>query len=303
MPGNTDKDEVHLLLSIQARTGIIWGLQEKVQNAIKELGLSTFDHRQWKPRGVDAEVVTELYVQDEKFMIKSPRHVFADLEKEDEEDRIAKRCQEVKSALSIAIGQPTAEIEVTQWRPFALDLPKDILNSKTFWEMPEEKIVDILSHEAAEALKKKEEIETKVDVRPRHIRYKSLSGPLGSIFQVDEAAMKVDTPEKEAGKVELSKETRRNRVRQTSVPNLATPGLWEHDDRSQQLAMKSVAMKPAQTFSIDSNVGPRTTRRKQKSNLVSMNLTSINENMPVVEDFLTGLVRVDLSNQVEKKLE
>ena len=293
MPGHTEKDEIHLYLSVQARTGIVWGLQEKIQGCIKDLGLSTFDHRQWKPRGMDAEVVSEVYVKDDNVMIKSPRYKHTDAEKDSEESMIRKRCEEIKSALAIAIGQPTAQIKVSQWRPFALDLPMDLRQSEAFWDMPEEQIIGILSQQAAESLKKKEEIETKLDVRPRRIRYKSLSGPQGNIFHID--------MDKELGSAGISKETRKHRVRQTTVPNLAAPGLWEHDDRAQQMAMASVAIKPTQTYSMDSNVGPRIYRRKKQKS--QMNLPSVSENMPVVEDFLTGLVRKDLSNEAEKKHE
>ena len=40
--------------------------------ALDELGLVVIDHRSWHPRGLDAIVVTEIYVQDRRTNITIP---------------------------------------------------------------------------------------------------------------------------------------------------------------------------------------------------------------------------------------
>jgi len=181
---------------------------------------------------------------------------------------------------------------------------KTMKRSKSFWVLPEEERTKILAQEASQTLENKEVIETKVDDRPR-IRLKTLSGPLTNVFKVDSAF--TDTTAKISPTTEFQQfdvpATRRQRTRQTSVPNLSNPALWDTDVNSQNLAMKNVHILPAQTYSLGSNAGistPNLRRRKQRS---QMKLDIIQEDLPSVEDHLTGLVRTDLreNNDDEKQ--
>lgn len=174
--------------------------------------------------------------------------------------------------------------------------------SESFWDLPEEERAKILTEEASQTLENKEVIETKLDDRPRpRLRLKTLSGPLTNIFRVDNSF--VDTtegvstakvsPATESQQFEIPT-TRMQRIRQTSVPNLSAPGLWDTDANSQILATRNVHIIPAQTYTLGPNTGistPNLRRRKQRS---QMRMDIIKEDLPSVEDHLTGLVRADL---------
>jgi len=97
-----------LYLVIQARTGLIWGLRDILNKAVDEVGLVVIDHRSWHPRGLDAIVVTEIYVQDRLTQITIPeseelqKAATAGSDKDvdtlvasTEEEIIDKRCKEV----------------------------------------------------------------------------------------------------------------------------------------------------------------------------------------------------------------
>eukprot|EP00814_Leptocylindrus_danicus_P006822 CAMPEP_0116007090 /NCGR_PEP_ID=MMETSP0321-20121206/2096_1 /TAXON_ID=163516 /ORGANISM="Leptocylindrus danicus var. danicus, Strain B650" /LENGTH=843 /DNA_ID=CAMNT_0003475727 /DNA_START=206 /DNA_END=2738 /DNA_ORIENTATION=+ len=309
-PMPAEKD-IPLYLAVQTYTGLKWGLQDHIQRCMNNLGLITIDHRHWHPRGMDADVVTELYAQDAKVKIRSPHFLSdeegqGDVTKLSQEALIKERCEEIRQALTLAIGQPTAKVNVSQWMPHALVAheEKTMKRSKSFWVLPEEERTKILAQEASQTLENKEVIETKVDDRPR-IRLKTLSGPLTNVFKVDSAF--TDTTAKISPTTEFQQfdvpATRRQRTRQTSVPNLSNPALWDTDVNSQNLAMKNVHILPAQTYSLGSNAGistPNLRRRKQRS---QMKLDIIQEDLPSVEDHLTGLVRTDLreNNDDEKQ--
>ena len=61
-----------LYLVIQARTGLLWGLSVIFDKELDELGLVVIDHRSWHPRGLDAVVVSEIYVEDNKTLLSIP---------------------------------------------------------------------------------------------------------------------------------------------------------------------------------------------------------------------------------------
>jgi hypothetical protein len=112
--------KVHLYLSIQARTGVLWGLRDKLDRAADDLGLVTIDHRSWHPRGLNATVVTEMYVQDSTTMLTVPMENEEDkgaaaldaekgekdTEKETEEDNNIAAAAGSKTGVEAAAGTP-----------------------------------------------------------------------------------------------------------------------------------------------------------------------------------------------------
>lgn len=119
-----------LYLAIQARTPNQWGLQETIHSALKREGIIIIDHRSWHPRGLDAIVMTELYVEDPELRVPIQRmHQLStsqlDVEGATDEaemaevmDTVDARCASVKKALEEIMGHADeTRVVVTWWQP------------------------------------------------------------------------------------------------------------------------------------------------------------------------------------------
>ena len=53
-----------LFFAIQIRTPASWGLHEKFQHVIQDLGLMVLDHRTWHTNGLEAVAMSEIFVRD-----------------------------------------------------------------------------------------------------------------------------------------------------------------------------------------------------------------------------------------------
>ena len=53
-----------LFFAIQIRTPASWGLHEKFQHAIQDLGLMVLDHRTWHTNGLESVAMSEIFVRD-----------------------------------------------------------------------------------------------------------------------------------------------------------------------------------------------------------------------------------------------
>jgi hypothetical protein len=124
-----------LYLAIQTRTPNQWGLQETIHSAVGRAGLIVIDHRSWHPRGLDAIVMTELYVEDPAMRVPlkkvtelSQAMNAADVSETGDEAELAQiietieaRTAAVKKALEEVLGhKEETRIVVTWWQPSAL---------------------------------------------------------------------------------------------------------------------------------------------------------------------------------------
>lgn len=126
---------------IQVRSGVRWGLQNKMKKAAQQQGLIIIDHRSWNPRSVDPVVATEMYCQDTK--INVPAKKVMDLKKsvvvgsfagdkldtnaEDEEEaKIFKRCNEIRESIMEATTDDTSRVRVFQWVPQLLKYNEEL---------------------------------------------------------------------------------------------------------------------------------------------------------------------------------
>lgn len=105
MPAEKD---IPLYIAVQTYTGLKWGLQDHIQKCMNGLGLITIDHRHWHPRGMDADVVTELYAQDAKVKIRSPHFLSdeegqGDVTKSSQEALINERCEEIRQGMFVVL--------------------------------------------------------------------------------------------------------------------------------------------------------------------------------------------------------
>jgi Sodium/hydrogen exchanger family len=132
MDNDAGDGKIPLYLAIQVRTPNQWGLQETIQSAVKRANLVIIDHRSWHPRGVDALVMTELYVEDSNFRlprikVKELSETRVDLEAKVDADissimeTVDYRCASVKKILDDVLGNDEqTRIVVTLWQPHAV---------------------------------------------------------------------------------------------------------------------------------------------------------------------------------------
>lgn len=146
-----------LFIAIQVRTPVSWGLQERFQHVLQDLGLLILDHRTWHTNSVEAVAMSEIFVQDTVKNVPV-KNCFADSststtassttgsdEADDENishridlpgpsDRegslglgicsasmIEERLTEVREALKSSLDEMDSEkfaIKATQWEPF-----------------------------------------------------------------------------------------------------------------------------------------------------------------------------------------
>ena len=126
--------KIPLYLAIQVRTPNQWGLQETIQSALKRAGLVVIDHRSWHPRGMDADVMTELYVEDTELRVPKKKMTeisqsFLDVEGTIREEDVSNvmeavddRCAVVKKALEDLLGHADqTRVVVTWWQPTSIN--------------------------------------------------------------------------------------------------------------------------------------------------------------------------------------
>ena len=161
-PADTKDNKMPLYLSIQIRSPNDWGLQETISNAIRMANLHVIDHRSWHPRGLDATVMTELYVEDSNIRCPLPKQVTATNDVVDEQDeenegassirfKVSERCEEVKKCIESALGHADEKtrITVSWWQPNAFaDVEDDVKN----FEDLSQYLKDIIKREADDQL-------------------------------------------------------------------------------------------------------------------------------------------------------
>ena len=97
-----------VFLCIQTQSDTAWGLMPRIMQKLSALKLDIIDHRSWHPRGIDATLVNEIYVQDE---LKIE-------EKGGAQELLKQRIDEIREALKAAIGQPErSKVKVQRWFP------------------------------------------------------------------------------------------------------------------------------------------------------------------------------------------
>lgn len=87
-----------IFLCIQSQCASTWGLIPRIISKLGLLGLEVIDNRSWHPRGVDATLMTEIFVEDDFFLKQGS----------DEEGNITidERIDQVTEAMKSAIKQP-----------------------------------------------------------------------------------------------------------------------------------------------------------------------------------------------------
>lgn len=161
-----DDDEgdgkIPLYLAIQVRTPNQWGLQETIQSAVKRADLIVIDHRSWHPRGIDALVMTELYVEDSNLRlppikVKDLPETRVDVEANSGVDissimdTVDDRCSAVKKVLVDVLGiDEHTRIVVTLWQPNAVHNKQEKLEASQislFERLKNEAQTEMLNHE------------------------------------------------------------------------------------------------------------------------------------------------------------
>lgn len=305
-----------LHVNIQIRSSLVPGMQDSIKRYINSIGLFVIDQRSWSPRGLHAVVATEIYAVDSKTLIdvekairklSIPTRGEGKLEeaKEDDanhpgaaleleviaettplDDTVANRCREIREHLLSCPELVDAKINVVQWVPMV-----DALRKKQG---------DDLAREAAEALKKKEDIDTLVDDVPimRKVRQKMLSsGPL-SFFQVEkereraaeEVEMQTPEPLPEVSGTGANEGLRRRRTKMVSSPTVGGLDMWQEDTVAQEAAL----IGAAPVVQYDMNAG--TMRYGGRRQRMKSDLGAIAENAPAIEERLSGFVRHSLDD-------
>jgi Kef-type K+ transport system membrane component KefB len=296
---------VPLHLVVQCRCKIAWGLQDKLSKCAAELGLSIIDQRSWHPRGYDAIVVSELFVEDQKTKV-----VVRDSDEEqgkerlNQEEIILARCAEVEKTILREIAQISAKVQVTQWLPNVLSEGGD--------DLDEGGVSTHIVKEAREKLDRDETIDTLLEEVPtrKEKRAKMLSGPIAMPKEEEgiEEEMESDEEssvfmpgipeEKPTPSVPTSTMPRRRRRHKTlSVPAFAANNMWDQDSEVQNLAMTS-SYVPTVTYDLSTPSYGQATRRRQVSDLSTLLDQSM---LPSVEEHLEGFVRFQLNDDNDKK--
>ncbi len=289
--------KVPLHLVIQCRSNLKWGLQTHLSQCATNLGLTIIDQRSWHPRGMDAVVVSELFVQDSKteILVRKDNSALLDDDEEggSETQNIKNRCEVIRAEMLRTIDQTTAEVKVIRWMPHVL------------YEGDLAGLEEKLESEARLELDKAEVIDTLLDAQPkvspgRSGKKKTLSGPIESLGGVrvhdtgsDDESSIFMTPIEEESVPVMDVRRRRNRCRTLSVPAFATSGLWEEDEATQLATMQS-AFIPTVTYDLSTPSYGQAARRRQVSEMSQLMEGSM---LPTVEEHLEGFVRHDMEEE------
>lgn len=298
---------------IQCRCKISWGLQDKLSKCIQSMGLSEIDHRSWHPRGTDAVVVTEIYVQDTNTMIVLQNQFSDDDFLITQENNIQARCAAVNRAITSVIAQIGANVQVTQWLPNVL-----AVNEKDL-----ENISEHIEAEAKSRLDRDEEIGKLLEETPatdetaqKRRRVKMVSVPVDTLRAdkfgrvKDEAIQEVEEESEVLEEIEESptelftpsgpRRRPRPRHRTLSVPAFAAGNMWDQPSETeiQNLAMKS-SFVPVVTYDLSVPSYGAANRRRQVSDLSA--LFDHSAMLPTVEEQLEGFVRRSLDDENNKE--
>lgn len=152
---NIDANKI-IFLCIQIQCASTWGLIPKIISTLTSLDLEVIDNRSWHPRGVDATLMTEIFLQDDWF-----------LQSKDEEAQsktIDERIAEVNETMTKAIRQPGAKVKVTRWFPGVLQTISEEVKSKSSVSKSvtignRGSVRDLLAHEATKTLENKRNVQ------------------------------------------------------------------------------------------------------------------------------------------------
>mmetsp|Transcript_13138 Transcript_13138/g.24691 ORF Transcript_13138/g.24691 Transcript_13138/m.24691 type:complete len:843 (-) Transcript_13138:247-2775(-) len=301
---------VPLHLVIQSRCKISWGLQDKLSKCAADLGLSIIDQRSWHPRGYDAIVVSELFVEDQKIkvLIRDSDEEQQGKERLEQQDEIIRaRCAEIEKKIMSEIAQISAKVQVTQWLPNVLSEGGD--------DLDEGGVSTHIVKEAREKLDRDETIDTLLEEVPdrKEKRAKMLSGPIEKVREEEGIEEEGESDEEssifmpviaEEGPTPSVPTTtgpsvrrRRRRHRTLSVPSFAASNMWDRDAEVQTLAMTS-SYVPTVTYDLSTPGYGQATRRRQVSDLSTLLDQSM---LPSVEEHLEGFVRYQLNDDNDKK--
>ena len=279
--------QVPLNLVVQCRTKLKWGLQEQLTKCAVEAGLIVLDQRSWHPRGFDAVVVSELYVSDTTMKVSHPAS-------EEEISSITDRCEDIRSLMMNTIAQISAEVNVTQWFPIAIE-------SRGLYDSDEEDGADISSkliEEARTKLRNNEEIDTLLDKDPIQSQAKKVKTLSGSLLELqgnkkdnyEEIPSLPVVREEDTVTEQVSRKEnylRRRRQKMLSVPAFRGSGLWEGDKETNEIAMRS-SYVPTVMYDTSIPAFGVASRKKQVSDLSQL---IEHEMLPTVEEHLEGFVR------------
>jgi Kef-type K+ transport system membrane component KefB len=301
--------EVPLHMVIQCRCKISWGLQDKLSKCIQSLGLSEIDHRSWHPRGTDAIVVTEIYVQDTNTMIVLQNQFSDDDFLVSQENNIQARCAAVNRAITSAIAQIGANVQVTQWLPNVLAVEDHELGNlsehieaeaKSRLDRDEEigKLLEETpaTHEAAQKRRRVKMVSVPADTL-RVDKFKPAEDKAFKDIEEEPEALEAieESMDQPTALVAPSGPRRRPRHRTLSVPAFAAGNMWDQPSETeiQNLAMKS-SFVPVVTYDLSVPGYGAANRRRQVSDLSA--LFEHSAMLPTVEEQLEGFVRHSLDD-------
>merc|ERR1712232_174882 len=271
------------------------GLQDQLTKCAVEGGLIVLDQRSWHPRGFDAVVVSELYVSDTTMKVSHPTS-------EEEVSRITDRCTDIRSLMMNTIAQISAEVNVTQWFPIAIE-------SRSLNDSDEEdQLSSKLIEEARTKLRNNEEIDTLLDKDPIQSQAKKVKTLSGSLLELqgnkkgnyeDIPSLPAVTEEETVTEQTSRKENylRRRRQRMLSVPAFRGSGLWEGDKETNEIAMRS-SYVPTVMYDTSIPAFGVASRKKQVSDLSQL---IEHEMLPTVEEHLEGFVRRQMPKDEAKE--
>jgi len=243
-----------LYLAIQTRTPNQWGLQETIHSAVKRAGLIVIDHRSWHPRGLDAIVMTELYVEDpalrvplKKFTELSHAMDDADVsETTTNEAELAQiieivesRTAVVKKALEEVLGhEDQTRIVVTWWQPSAVHQEDSATQEIPKYEDANDSLRDRLKTEAQSEMSAHEDFGIHMPQHGRRRNERMVTPKMGhDMWDSDPAAQKaamadVYTPQPSANVVAGRYRYGRRRKIQSDLTGImimeAAPSTQEH---------------------------------------------------------------------------
>lgn len=234
------KGTVPLHLVIQCKTGLKWGLQAQLAKSVLDLDLLLIDQRTWHPRGMNAIVITELYVQDSKTTITIKGGVkelsVDDLDLDNMEEGgeisesqiVTQRMNDITEVMLKVINQSAAEVKVIRWLPHVLES-----GGIEITKHPDE-LKEKLESEAKMNLDNAEVIDTLLDIEPQLTdgkahKMKTLSGPIETLSRKGS-----DSESVEVGKI-LTESTQITGKKDQEVKSTLMPGIEESEGETHPL--------------------------------------------------------------------
>lgn len=291
-----EKDEVQAYFMLQLRTPVVWGLQQKFSSLSDSLGLYIIDQRQWHPRGIDAFVITEIYVRDEQ-TTTPPVDDFASSE---HEGKISHRITVIEESFLNMLGSDAefSKLNVNIWKPhedsdgkdpesFTIDEETEHEGSNLFDNYDDGNIQKVIS-------------EAQAEVDKRNQRKRQSASRIQSIFSVHSSSVALppignilDNEEDNNG-VRSSITPRRRRVKTQSVPSIIGKNMWDEDSTAiNENIRQSMVARLSSGFDDDTTYGARLAGLRRRRNRVSSDFSPLmnSEFIPKLEDRLEGNVR------------